>query len=285
MAKKHTVKKNEKINQKLIIFFICLVLALSVSYIQYLTGPELTLTLFYLFPIMLAIWRAGIWAGIAVSFLSAGLWFLTDLVVINKFSNRIIPYFNATFRLIGFLVITYIVSELKNSYDKQRDLAWTDPLTGISNKRAFIELSSVELHNARRYNNSFSVLCLDLDNFKYVNDNLGHKTGDRLLVTVTDTISRNIRKIDIFGRLGGDEFAILLSRTNAETAFLVANKLKERLLKEMGKEGWPVTFSVGLATFQNAPESVEEMIDKADILMYTAKRNGKNMIKHLIIND
>ena len=271
-------------NYKIILMiFLCLLLTSAVSYTQYLTGPELALTLFYLFPIILAIWKAGIWAGIFISFTASAMWFAADYMVINKFSGKIVLYFNFTFRLIGFLIITYIVSELKSALLKHKDLASTDPLTSLLNKRAFYELSAIELNKACRYNHSLSILCFDIDNFKSVNDNLGHHTGDLLLKTVSDIIKNNVRKIDVVGRLGGDEFAILISMTGTEAAYFVANKLRNLLLEAMQKKGWPATFSMGLATFQSPPETVEELVQKGDILMYTAKKNGKNMIKHLIM--
>ena len=284
IMKKKKIKVSTKYS-KFFIFLLCLALTIIISYVQHQSGPELTLTLFYLFPIILAVWKAGIWAGIFISFIAALMWLFTDLIVIHLFSNETIPYFNATFRLIGFLIIIYIVSELKNALDTHKDLSRTDPLTSLSNKRAFHELSAIELNNANRFNHSFSVLCIDLDNFKEVNDTLGHNTGDILLKNVAGIIKKNIRKIDLAGRLGGDEFGIVFSRIDADSAYIVANKLRNILLDKMRKNKWPVTFSMGLATFQQPPRSVEEMIQKADLLMYAAKKNGKNMIKHLVIGE
>lgn len=270
---------------KFLLTLFCLSVTLIISFIQYYAGPELSLTLFYIFPIILATWKVGIWAGIFISFSGAILWLATDIIAISMFANKILPYLNAVFRIIGFLIITYIVSELKNSLDSHKDIARTDPLTSISNKRAFYEASDMELYKSRRLNRQFSVLCIDLDNFKEVNDTLGHHTGDILLKKVAGCIKNNIRQIDIVGRLGGDEFGILLSETGAESAYTVAGKLHKKLLEEMQKNKWPVTFSIGAATFLKPPESVEEMLKKADILMYTAKKNGKNMIKHMIISE
>lgn len=277
--------KNNFISSKYILAFLCLSTTIFISFIQYITGPELSLTLFYLFPIILATWKTGIWAGIFISFSGAFLWLATDIIVIGMFTNKIIPFLNVAFRLIGFLIITYIVSELKNAMELHKDIARTDSLTSISNKRAFYESSSMELYKAQRLNHPFSVLCIDLDNFKQVNDTLGHNAGDILLKTVAGGIKSNIRQIDVVGRLGGDEFGILLSETGAESAYTVAGKLQQILLEEMRKHNWPVTFSIGAATFLKPPKSVEEMLKKADILMYTAKKNGKNMIKYMIISE
>ena len=222
--------------------------------------------------------------GIIISFTGAALWFATDMLLIQKFSNQIIPFLNAAFRLTGFLITTYIVSELKNALDKQKELAGTDPLTSISNKRSFYEQCEMELNKSRRYDSPFSIICIDLDNFKEINDNYGHHTGDVLLKTVSGLIKENIRGIDLTGRLGGDEFGILLTGSGADPAYTVANKLQRILLDEMKKNGWSVTCSMGVATFLYPPENVDEMLKRADVLMYTAKKNGKNMIKHLVIS-
>ncbi len=275
---------HSSIYSKFFLIILCLILTVIVSFIQYFLGPELALTLFYLFPIILASWKAGIWAGIFISFTGAILWLSTDILAIRTFSNDIIPYLNGTFRLTGFLITTYIVSELKRALDKHKDMARTDPLTSISNKRDFYELSSMELNKSHRFEHPFSVICMDLDNFKEVNDTLGHNVGDILLKTVANAIKDNIRKVDIVGRLGGDEFGIILSETDAESAYSVGMKLQQILLDSMKKNKWPVTFSLGVATFQVPPNSVEEMIKEADMLMYSAKKNGKNMIKHKIFN-
>jgi diguanylate cyclase (GGDEF)-like protein len=120
---------------------------------------------------------------------------------------------------------------------------------------------------------------IDLDNFKTVNDTYGHLIGDSLLRLVADTIRNNIRTTDVLARLGGDEFVVLLPETDFEQSEIVINKVQTQLLDEMKKNNWPVTFSIGAVTFLTPPESVDEMIKKADNLMYSAKKNGKNTKK------
>jgi len=220
----------------------------------------LALSLFYLFPIALVTWNVGRGAGIIISITSALSWLMADLMMLNSFSNIMIPFLNETFRLIVFLIITYIIFELKNALEKHKALAGTDPLTSVANRRAFFELANMELNKARRYRHPFSVVYIDIDNFKKVNDNLGHNVGDRLLCSVAKMIKQNIRVIDILARLGGDEFAILLSETGAEAASLVVRKLKNKLLSIMRGNGWPVTFSMGVVTFKIFPDSVDEIL-------------------------
>jgi len=256
-----------------------------IGVIRFLTGPELALSLFYIFPIALVTWNAGRGAGIIISITSALSWLMADLMMLNSFSNIIIPFLNETFRLIVFLIITYIIFELKNALENHKELARTDPLTSVANRRAFFELANAELNKARRYRHPISVVYMDIDNFKKINDSLGHHIGDRLLRSVAKMIKQNIRVIDIIARFGGDEFGIFLSETGAEAAGLVASKLKIKLLGLMQGNGWSVTFSMGVVTFEIFPDSVDEMIKIADSQMYAAKKKGKNRIQYKIVTD
>jgi diguanylate cyclase (GGDEF)-like protein len=206
-------------------------------------------------------------------------------MMVNVFSNAIIPYLNETFRLLIFMVITFIIHKLRSALENQKELARTDPLTSVANRRAFYDLANLEINKARRYQTPISFLYLDIDNFKKVNDNFGHQIGDKLLRSVANTIENNIRAIDLIVRFGGDEFGILLAETGAESATQVVGKLKKKLLELVWTNGWPVTFSIGVTTFTSPPGSIDEMIDAADAQMYFAKQNGKNRTQYKIIAE
>ena len=203
--------------------------------------------------------------------------------MVNVFSKAIIPYLNESFRLFVFIFVTFIIHKLKTALENQKELAATDPLTSVANRRAFYDLANLELKKARRYQTPISFLYLDIDNFKKINDNFGHPMGDQLLRSVAKTIEKNIRAIDLIVRFGGDEFGILLAETGAESATHVVGKLKNKLLELVRGNGWPVTFSIGVATFISPPGSIDEMIDVADAQMYLGKQNGKNRAQHKII--
>jgi diguanylate cyclase (GGDEF)-like protein len=119
---------------------------------------------------------------------------------------------------------------------------------------------------------------MDIDDFKMVNDHFGHSTGDILLRSVVETISSNIRVSDIVARLGGDEFAILMPETGHESAQAVISRVQRNLLDIVQRNGWPVTFSIGVVTCISPPDSIEEVLKKADDLMYLIKNKSKNMI-------
>lgn len=268
---------------KTIVVLLGFSFSLVISFIKYQTGPEWAMSAFYIFPIILVAWNAGIAAGILISLFSAIAWLFADLMMLDYFSNPIIPFLNETFRLVVFLVIVFIVFKLKTALENQQKLAGTDPLTAVLNRRAFYDLAGLELNNARRYQTPTSFLYLDVDDFKGINDHFGHHIGDKLLCSVAKELESNTRAIDVIVRFGGDEFGILFANTGADSAAQVVEKLKDALSDLVRDNGWPVTFSIGLATFINPPEKIDEMIDAADAQMYYAKQKGKNQTRHTII--
>jgi diguanylate cyclase (GGDEF)-like protein len=169
---------------------------------------------------------------------------------------------------------------LKSTIKQEKELSRIDFLTGIGNRRYFIELANMEINRAHRYEHPFTMVCLDLDNFKAVNDCFGHTTGDVLLRLVARTIWENIRVTDTVARLGGDEFAILMPETGRNVAEVIIQRVQKINLDYMRKHGWPVTLSIGVVTFANPPSTVDEVLKISDRLMYTAKNNGKNGIQY-----
>jgi len=141
----------------------------------------------------------------------------------------------------------------------------------------------MEINKARRYGHTFTLAYFDADNFKTVNDQLGHHVGSQLLVRVVEIMKQNLRVTDLIARIGGDEFAILLPETGAEQARMVVQKLCEKLSAEMRESGWLVTFSVGVLTCTDPPQTVDEMIKIADGLMYEVKKDSKDAIRYEIL--
>jgi diguanylate cyclase (GGDEF)-like protein len=150
----------------------------------------------------------------------------------------------------------------------------------VANRRAFLEVAEGELQRARRYHHGFTLAYVDLDDFKWINDRFGHHAGDQVLILTADTLQSVVRSTDIVARLGGDEFAILLPETSEIAAGQVLLKLRSRLSETMLEHSWPVSCSIGAATFVHPGVSIEEMLKVADGLLYEVKRNGKNCIRH-----
>jgi diguanylate cyclase (GGDEF)-like protein len=169
-------------------------------------------------------------------------------------------------------------SLLKSLLVKEQELARIDPLTTVPNRRAFYEALDKERVRSLRYHRPLTIAYVDLDNFKKVNDCLGHAVGDELLVQVAAGLRSNLRASDYVARLGGDEFAVLLPETDATAAELVLRKLRLRLLEEMKAHRWQVTFSIGAATFLDPPDSLDVIIRMADETMYAIKAHGKDNV-------
>ena len=260
-------------------------LVVLIGAIDYLTGAYFSFSIFYLIPIYIVSRRGGLYAGIFISICGAIAWLAADLMGDLKYPNRLIPFWNAFVRLSIFLVVAYLVCKLQESYQTERNLARKDSLTGALNGRYFSEIAEKEIERVRRYDRPLTIAYFDIDNFKGINDKFGHSTGDDLLRSVAEVARKNIRSIDFVARLGGDEFAILMPETGYESATVALVKLKNLLQDAMNNNRWPVTFSIGAVTYLKPPGSIDDAIEKADHLMYSAKNGGKNIIKQDVIGE
>ncbi len=170
-------------------------------------------------------------------------------------------------------------ASLKKQNSSLSLLASTDYLTGTMNKRMFNEISQHYFQTAQKNNLHLTLLLLDLDHFKKVNDTYGHQAGDLLLKRFAKTLQRILNKSDIFARIGGEEFAILLSQTNSDEAYILAEKIREEIEKDcIDYEGQVicVTTSIGISeNFENDTE-FENIFSRADMALYKAKNEGRN---------
>lgn len=174
------------------------------------------------------------------------------------------------------------VTERKEAEDKLRMLATTDPLTGLSNRRFFMESAEEALERSLRYERNLSLLMLDIDFFKNVNDMYGHDAGDDVLKGLSAAGLKILRNIDVFGRIGGEEFSVLLPDTNLEGAELVAERLRKEIAnsKMLTRSGeLSVTVSIGVATLNENTRSLEHLLKAADIGLYAAKHAGRNRVE------
>jgi diguanylate cyclase (GGDEF)-like protein len=256
------------------------VLLILIACIDYQVPSEISLAIFYLLPISLMTWFVSKEAGLVTCVLSAIAELITNLNTKNTESNFFVPYWEAVVNLIIFLTISYLLFELHSTLAQEKKLERIDYTTGVANKRLFLELARLELKKAYRYRHPLTVVYLDVDNFKKINEALGYRVGDKLLKTAAVTIKNNLRETDFLGRVGGDEFVILLPGSGYEPSHLVISRIQKQLLAAMKKNKWQATFSIGAVTYVNPPRSVDAMLQQADHLMYLVKNNGKNQLKH-----
>jgi diguanylate cyclase (GGDEF)-like protein len=166
-------------------------------------------------------------------------------------------------------------------YDQVQRLAVTDPLTGCYNRRGFTQIANAELARASRFDHSVSMLMIDIDHFKLVNDAHGHAMGDRVLVALVDCCRRSLRAVDIIGRHGGEEFVVLLPETDSNLASMIAERLrvavKNVIISVDGKD-IHVSISVGVASMDPRTSNLDLLIAHADQAQYRAKQAGRNSV-------
>lgn len=170
------------------------------------------------------------------------------------------------------------VKLLNENNQKLTWLAMYDPLTNLFNRRALINQVHQELANKTMHFHSTSLILIDLDYFKAVNDTFGHDVGDQVLMHVADFLSANVRKQDLIARWGGEEFVILLRDTSIEQSEQIASNLQEKMKLENFSPVTSMTFSAGVATL-SAGQSFDDLIANADKALYTAKKSGRNCVK------
>ena len=256
-----------------------------IGYVDHLTGSEISFSIFYLLPVAFAFWQGGLWPGMVTAIGGAIAWLIADLTAGHQYSHSVIPYWNALMRGLIFTAVGILLVRFKRALERETNLATRDSLTGIGNWRHFEAVAGRELGRARRSGKSLSAAYIDLDNFKQVNDSLGHQAGDLLLVSVASVLQESVRTIDCVARLGGDEFVVLMPETEQEGARIVLERIRSAIKEALEKGHWPVTLSVGLVTFMSAPTSINEMIKTADDLMYSVKKGGKDSVAELVIRE
>ena len=274
----------DKLRKPLGIFLILIIITVLTVIEVFLRVLGISLTVFFLLPVILTIWWVGWRSGIAISILSAAIIAVIHITHASP-DTGFIHYWHSTIEIINLLIVTFVLVILQISWQKERTLSRTDYLTGATNRRLFYEVAEHETNRARRFKHPLSFVYLDIDDFKEVNDRWGHHQGDLLLRFVAETIRKNIRAVDTLARIGGDEFALILPVTGYDEARDAINRLYKNLNLAVERENWKVSFSVGAVTYQEINQSVDEMIKEADRVMYLVKKGGKNNFYHELVID
>jgi diguanylate cyclase (GGDEF)-like protein/PAS domain S-box-containing protein len=182
--------------------------------------------------------------------------------------------------VLNFKDITY----RKQIEEKLRELATTDGLTKLYTRRHFLELSSREFDRMKRYGTALSMLMVDVDNFKVVNDTYGHDIGDEALIVLAETGKNILRRVDVFGRIGGEEFAVLLPDTDLHGAVMVAERLRQAIVDsclQTDKGTIHFSISVGVAQAAESLNNMGDLLKATDGALYRAKENGRNRVEVL----
>ncbi len=184
-------------------------------------------------------------------------------------------------RLRAFADQAAVAIEKANLIAQINELATIDSLTGIANRRHFFNIAEQELTRAVRYSRPLAALMIDVDNFRSVNDTFGHGIGDEVLVEIAHRCKKELRSMDLLGRYGGEEFSIILPETNAESALIVADRLRKMIANKpffAHNEAFKVTVSIGVTGFESKIPSARALLDQADQALYLAKQSGRNRV-------
>ena len=242
------------------------------------TNAEYALAAIVIIPVVLVAWEGGIRQGTVAAVIAASMWVVSDLHTEEGLSAPGVSLVNGVVRLLTYCFVAYLVARVRTLLRQQSELAMRDPLTGLMNRRAFLEAGAAESSRSQRYGHSVAVIFLDLDNFKKLNDNHGHDTGDAALKAVADEVRRVLRVTDSAARLGGDEFAFILPQVDKGSADVAGRKVAAAVAAALAPFP-PVTASIGIAWFEQANGPFSVMLKEADSLMYAVKREGKTGIR------
>lgn len=213
----------------------------------------------------------NVWRGDVIERHKDGSLYTVDQVIT--------PLRDAAGAITHYVAVHHDITRRKQETEREHYLAYHDPLTGLSNRVLFLDVLEQSIANVKRTGLPLALLYVDLDNFKQINDTLGHKAGDQLLMATANRLRASVRRTDIVARLGGDEIAILQTEiNNIEIATTLARKLLRVISQPFVVEGKKIdaSISIGIAMYPNDGDSLEDLLNKADQAMYQAKNGGRN---------
>jgi diguanylate cyclase (GGDEF)-like protein len=268
-----------------IVWALSAIAIVLVSIADWYSGAEVAASLLYLLPIGLVAWHRGRMAALGVAFVCALAWFVTDLR--SRWDHVVtgIEVVNAVVLLAVFALVGQLLATLRQRLDHEEQLAHTDALTGLNNRRAFWNATLREVHRCQRFGEPFSLAYIDVDRFKSVNDRFGHAAGDELLRRIAVDLQVDMRDLDMVARLGGDEFAVLLPGTNAFGANSVLVRLQRRLQRAAWRDAFDIDFSIGCLTVLTPPADADAVIRRADQLMYETKHKSRGQMRHEVMRS
>lgn len=236
-------------------------------------GSDRSLAPFYLLPAGIAVWALGRTAGLLTAAASAVCW-----TVVSRFApasgDPIAGAWGLLSNVLLFLLAALGLGAFRAAYVHERGLARVDELTGLANRHAFLERAEAELVRACRSGRPISMAFVDVDDFKLLNDQLGHAAGDGALRAVADELRGAVRAVDLVARIGGDEFAVLLPDIDVEGAAAAARRIRAELT---------LACSTGCVTWMDPPTAIDQLLRQADRLMYDVKHDGKGEARHEVV--
>lgn len=264
---------------KLLTYLAVVLGLLVVGALDYVTGSDVHVVSLYFVPLALAGRRLGRSGAAISSLLSTIIWLAMLYANGVRYPHSYIWLVNFLTQGAGFLTISVLFALLSEALRREHANSRTDILTGLRNRLAFSEQASMALSLCKRSARPVALAYIDLDNFKNVNDSLGHARGDTLLQTCGKVITESLRATDIAARIGGDEFVVLLPETTADDAVALCKRLLHALEASADFRAASVTASIGIVTEEAASSDIDQLVQHADRRMYLAKSDGKSRIE------
>ena len=240
--------------------------------------PELPIAVLYLLPVLILVWTSSRRIGLIGAALAAVVRVVIDFTNPQSLSDPSVPYWNFVISLPLYVLVADLLQRLRVLLERERELAMTDPLTTLGNRRFFLDVARFELNRTRRYDRAFALGYIDVDFFKDVNDKRGHAAGDDLLRLIARELMVVLRTSDVVARIGGDEFAFILPETPADGAEIAARKMHDHITAAVTSANYPVSFSVGVVTYDTGAVTLDALLDEADALMYHVKSHGRGAV-------
>lgn len=270
--------------KKFLIFSLSVSSLFVIGYANYLVGYEWCFTLFYVLSVSYSAWLLGRKQGYFIAILATFVWLFSDFAAGHIYKSLSLIFWNFGMRLFIFLLAAHFLSKTKDLLNTEKELSRIDYLTNLRNSRSFAEYLKTEIEKYNRFKRPFSVVYMDIDDFKKVNDMYGHPSGDETLKLLGKKMSESVRTTDIVARLGGDEFGLIFPETSSGKSEEILKRLIEKLSAFADRKKIPVSFSFGMVSIENTlvSEDAAHLMKIADELMYCGKKNGKNQIKAVV---
>ena len=265
-----------------LIWLLSVAVIVFISFVILLTKNAVDLRILLVLPVLLVSWYGGSKSGALIAIFTTTILWVINSALISSNLSKTAPIYDSLVALFAFLFISIIVTNFRKVHGVEVVAADTDTLTGLSSLRRLYSDLENEMLRSQRYGHTLSLAYIDVDNFKNINDTLGHLVGDELLKQLSKSLLRSLRSTDTAGRIGGDEFLCVLPETGQVEARSAIMKVEKYLKDSMEKHNWNVSFSIGVVTFDKLPDDVAQAVKLADDLMYEVKNDHKNGISYRV---
>jgi diguanylate cyclase (GGDEF)-like protein len=270
---------------RLTVLIVASVTLLLIGILDYASGEELASSVFYFLPVAVVGWRFGYRTSGMFALAATLVWVIVVIALGISYSSSFAAVWDGVSRFIIYFAFAVLLSHVRQSLEQAKHMAMTDHLTGVANARYFIELAERELEHCRRYGRPLTLAYIDIDDFKCVNDELGHSGGDRVIQAVAHALVSSVRLVDHVARQGGDEFMLFLHEVDARQAGTVLQQIHNRATSLLESSGYGVTLSIGGVTWNVPPETLDAAIHAADQVMYEVKRGNKGRVLHRFADE